>query len=428
MRGSNTKSEVRARIMCDEKCPDDSEDAPRHGSNDRESLDIPEAQSSLADRLTMLNLGANSACKQPNLATSSERNSSTSRVGAAAFPSNRPGWGMDQGGLEQKGPTLMEQMMAEAGAAKKQTIETKRQAQRADTGKGFVGGLKKGFLSATGASSAKHRTRKPCTAAKAATEERRDTSTVKAGSTTLKAAGGSSCQDLPLITGRSHSSGGLEFDVAADAEKNEVGLVFPEVQEAMKTAKAPLGGNEQGSEERRSADWLTPELLDKISEKPRLATMLTDPRFAKAMQLMSTDPQEALSMFASSPEARDTFTELMALLANHFQGMGEAAEEQASRDEADRKRVADGPLAQAALGRAAEGIGATAKPPTGQELEDVDRVLKKPELRDLLLDPEMQKVLQECGEPAALARYMHHPHYGPKLRLMAKSGLVSFSQ
>ncbi|CAN0270663.1 unnamed protein product, partial [Ectocarpus fasciculatus] len=173
-------------------------------------------------------------------------------------------------------------------------------------------------------------------------------------------------------------------------------------------------------------EWLTPELLQKISEKPRLAAMLTDPRFSKAMQLMPTSPKDALGMFESSAEARESFTELMSLLSKHFTAMGEAADDKAAAEEADRKRVADGPLAQEALRRAAEGVGAAATPATAEETATVEKVLQQPELRELLMDPGMQRVLQECGNPQELARYMRHPDFGPKLQLMAKAGLISF--
>lgn len=232
---------------------------------------------------------------------------------------------------------------------------------------------------------------------------------------------------MPVISGRTAPSGGLEFDVSAGGNTNTgAGFVLPEVQEAMEQSAAdPLGGSGGGSGN-AGESWLTPELLEKISEKPRLAAMLTDPRFAKAMQLMSTSPQEALGMFASSPEARESFTELMSLLSTHFKALGKAANEKTAAEEADRKKVADGPLAQEALRRAAEGVGVAATPATKEETAAVEDVLQRPELRELLMDPGMQRVLQECGEPQVLARYMRHPEFGPKLRLMSQAGLISF--
>lgn len=401
-------------------------DAPRHASSGREMLDVPERGSGLADRLTVLNVGARK--EKPRLAcdaSSRQGNSGVSVVGAVHHD-ERLGWESGKAGAQKEGPTLMEQMMADALAAKADKAEERRQEERRDTKKHFGGGLKKGFLSGASGSSSTAGKSKKGNRVKKEQPNSRSTSKGDSQSSGTAHTAANANETMPVVSGRRSSAGGLEFDVSAEGEATKAGLVLPEVQEAMRRAADTTGRAGGGSREGNSADWLTPELLDKISAKPRLAAMLTDPRFAKAMQLMSTSPKDALGMFASSPEARDSFTELMALLADHFTGMGEAADTQAKTDEADRQRVADGPLAQEALRQAARGEGVAASPATAEEAANVEEVLQQPELRELLMDPGMQRVLQECGEPAALARYMRHPEYGPKLQLMARAGLVSF--
>lgn len=199
------------------------------------------------------------------------------------------------------------------------------------------------------------------------------------------------------------------------------------MNEANQNNLGSSSNNKSNSHGLAGTEWLTPELLDKISQRPRLAAMLMNPRFAQAMQLMSTSPQEAKALFASSPEAQETFSQLSTLLAEHFTTMGKAADARAAAADADRRKVADGPLAQEALRKAAAGVGiaATTKP-SPAEKADVERVLEQPELRELLMDPGMQRVLQECEQPSNLAQYMRHPEFGPKLQLMARAGLVSF--
>lgn len=394
--------------------------APRHGSSARETLDVPaEGRSNLAGRLSMLNLG------KPE----GKGGGASSAGGAGGVaPSERQGWVAVKGERnQQEGPSLMEQMVVEAMAAREEQSQEQRQEQLRDTKHNFGGGLKKGFLSRRAAPAAPSTSRKGKTNGRRRTEEESSISDSTASESTPAAVQ----ESMSVITGRTASSGGLEFDVSAEAKNNSSGLLLPEVQEAMKHSAADLlGSTSSSSSSSRSGvggqDWLTPELLEKISEKPRLAAMLTDPRFAKAMQLMSTSPQDALGMFASSPEARQSFTELMSLLSKHFTAMGEAADEKAAAEEADRRRVADGPLAQEALRRAAEGVGVAATPATTEEAATVEKVLEQPELRELLMDPGMQRVLQECGEPHVLARYMRHPEFGPKLELMARAGLISF--
>lgn len=319
------------------------------------------------------------------------------------------------GGFESRGepesPSLMDQMVAEAMTARQGKAQEERRDQRRESKASFRGGgLKKGFLTSSSVAGTKVKKKSKVKAPKcgapssiqtSATNPLRDTKNSTLTTTTLE-------------------TKGAHFDVSADKGNHNPGLIFPEVQEAIKHSTSPLGGIGEGS------GWLTPELLDKISENPRLAAMLTHPRFAEAMQLMSSRPKDAIAMFASSPEARDSFTELMALLAEHFTVMGKAADNQAAAVETERLKVAQGPLAQEALRRAAEGVGVAAMPGTAEDKARVDRVLNQPELRELLVDPSMQKVLQECADPALLARYMGHPEYGPKLRLMAQAGLVAF--
>lgn len=367
--------------------------APRHGSSARETLDVPADGRSnlLAGRLSMLKLGEQAG---------KGGTSSTSGAGGVT-PSGPWGQGAVEEGRKQKGPSLMEQMMGEAMAAREEQSQERRQEQLRGIKHNFGGGLKKGFLSRRAAPAAPSTSRKGKINTSTASEK----------------------ESMPVITGRTASSGGLEFDVSAEVKNSgSGGLVLSEVQDAMnQSAAGPLGSGGGGAK-----DWLTPELLESISEKPRLAAMLTDPRFAKAMQLMTTSPQDALGMFASSPEARQSFTELMSLLSKHFTAMGDAADEKASAEEADRRKVADGPLAQEALRRAAEGVGVAATPATTEEAANVEKVLQDTELRELLMDPGMQRVLQECGEPHVLARYMRHPEFGPKLQLMARAGLISF--
>lgn len=404
--------------------------APLHGSSGREILDIPETGSSIADRLTMLNLGATSGKEERPTCTSpsqEESSAAPSSMGEAGVPplSKQRGWGSDATENKQEALSLMEQMMAEAMSAKEEKIEEQRQQQRRDTKKQFGANLKKGFLSGRATtSSVAARKRKTGARTKKENQDASCNTATKGTPQSLAAV-----ESIPVISGKTAPSGGLEFDVSADARASKSGLVFPEVQDAMKSSTGSLGGGggrgggigSMGSEE-----WLTPELLNAISEKPHLAAMLADPRFAKAVQLMSTSPKDAHAMFASSPKARDSFTELMGLLAGHFTGMGEAADKQAADEKTYRERVTEGPLAQEALKRASEGVGVAASPPTREEAADVERVLQAPELRELLMDPGMQRVLQECSDPATLARYMWHPEYGPKLQLMARAGLVSF--
>ncbi|CAM9884751.1 unnamed protein product [Phaeothamnion confervicola] len=55
----------------------------------------------------------------------------------------------------------------------------------------------------------------------------------------------------------------------------------------------------------------------------------------------------------------------------------------------------------------------------------MDAVLSDAGLRTLLMDPELQAVLQDCGRPGRLAYYMtQRPDIAAKIRRLADAGLV----
>lgn len=376
----------------------------------RERLDIPDGAGSSAvvgDKLAMLNLSKSGPAKEFGHPGDKSLPSST-------FASSD----MGRSHMEQGNMSLMDQMVAEATAAQQRKAKDQREEGRDGAKKSFGQGFRKGFLSSS-STTRKSKSNKVKTLDGSIDGKNCAKNCNASQAIAPEAVSMSATDSLPVIDGRKAARGGLEFDISADEKVKEAGLVLPEVQEAMRNKV-----NEAGSS--TGANWLTPELLDKISEEPQLAAMLTDPRFGEALKLMSTNPQEAMAIFASNLEARETFTKLTALLAEHFTSLGKDADHRDAKEEADRKRVAEGPLAQQALRRASAGTGAAATKPSREEQASVDEVLAKPELRELLVDPQMQRVMQECGEPANLARYMRHPEYGPKLKLMAQAGLVSF--
>ncbi|CAM9344516.1 unnamed protein product [Choristocarpus tenellus] len=304
----------------------------------------------------------------------------------------------------------MEQMMEEAMTARKEEAKKDRKHERQKVRKDFGGGLKKGFLSGS-ESKGKAKGKK-----KAGHTSRKNEATSQATVVT------STKKDMPIITGRkdpnssASSHSGLEFDLSTGGSAvADEGLILPEVQEAMKSN----AGNPLGGEEGNTTSWLTPELLTKISAKPRLAAMLGDPQFARAMALLATAPEEAANLFGRSTETRETFSELMGLLGDHFNGL----DNDMKREEIERRKAAEGPLMQEALRRHAK---VPREPPSREEEVEVQQILGQAELRELLLDPEMQRVLHKCGEPGKLRRYMDDPVVGPKIQKLAKAGLVSF--
>jgi chemotaxis protein histidine kinase CheA len=165
-----------------------------------------------------------------------------------------------------------------------------------------------------------------------------------------------------------------------------------------------------------------------------------------------TDPKAAAEMFSSNAEARELMTELSSILGGHFEKLGADNDAQiaaAQQAAFDAELAKHGPLAQAAmLKHAAQQKDSSSSSSTNSsqtaastkqkktkivevEVEEVDPVandvalvLADTELKSLLMDPELQRVLQQCGEPGKLRHFMSHPEFGPKIKRLAQAGLV----
>jgi hypothetical protein len=52
------------------------------------------------------------------------------------------------------------------------------------------------------------------------------------------------------------------------------------------------------------------------------------------------------------------------------------------------------------------------------------QVLSDPELREMLMDPSLQRILQECGDPVKFQMHMRDPNTAAKIKRLYDSGLV----
>jgi hypothetical protein len=159
-------------------------------------------------------------------------------------------------------------------------------------------------------------------------------------------------------------------------------------------------------------------------------------------------------MFSSNAEARELMTELSSILGGHFEKLGtdnDAKQAAAQQAAFEAELAKHGPLAQAAMLKHAaqqkdsssNSSSSTSKPQAAVSIKqkkkkieevkveevdpvanDVARVLADTELKTLLMDPELQRVLQQCAEPGKLRHFMSHPEFGPKIKRLAQAGLV----
>lgn len=168
-------------------------------------------------------------------------------------------------------------------------------------------------------------------------------------------------------------------------------------------------------------------LVEKLSSSPTLRTALENPRFRVILAELGRDPQATLARYQHDGAAMGFLRELMGALGKHFEELGKQQQQQQTQGR--NKINAAGPLVQAALekGKQQKIQQVDDIEQEKAEQEAVNRILRDPELRELLLNPAMQMVLQSCAgsdNGSGLAQYMRDPVMAAKLRKLADAGLI----
>ena len=302
---------------------------------------------------------------------------------------------------EEGGPSLMEEMMKEAEEErkKKKEEERKKTAKRA---KKFGGGLKGGFFDKPKKGKKK----------KKAAEKKEEKKAEKEEEVFELSPDG---EIIPTITKN-----------ATKPSRNP--LVFDDVQKA-------LGSDPAGMLDKNKEQWATQSLTDKIMKNPRLAMGMSNPMFLQAIEDMKADPEGAKRKYKGRKEIEDFLREFMGVMGEHFMEMGK--KEEGEKGESAQGGVGGGmrqgpdlgPLAKEAIERQAE---REAKGEVGWDdsasKEKVDDIVKDSEISGLLMDPEMQRVLHECGRPGVMGRYMNDEVWGPKIKKLIDRGLIKIEK
>ncbi|CAK8990986.1 Aurora kinase B (Aurora 1) (Aurora- and IPL1-like midbody-associated protein 1) (AIM-1) (Aurora/IPL1-related kinase 2) (ARK-2) (Aurora-related kinase 2) (STK-1) (Serine/threonine-protein kinase 12) (Serine/threonine-protein kinase 5) (Serine/threonine-protein kinase aurora-B) [Durusdinium trenchii] len=202
---------------------------------------------------------------------------------------------------------------------------------------------------------------------------------------------------LPTIGGP--ATKGTAGDNENSSGKGNGGLELPDVQQAMMMEKL------------NSGEWANESLMERIMKNPVLAKGMTDPRSAALLQRLQQDPNAAMKEFGTTPEARTFVQEMIKTLGEHFSSLG---------DEEDKRRV------EAHL-KASEPAIMTEE--EAQLNKQAKEVLSNDRIRQLLSDPEMQRVLQECQtDPRRLAFYMAQPKWAERFAVLREHGLIRFQR
>ncbi|GMH73967.1 hypothetical protein TrST_g6642 [Triparma strigata] len=290
---------------------------------------------------------------------------------------------------EDTGPTLMERMMADAAIAKKAEDEKKAKIERKKAKK-FGGGLKGGFFD------------------KPKGKEKKDKKKVEEKK--------AEPEPEPVYE---LSPEGEMIPTITKKEPEKSSLVFDEVQQSMQQ-------NILNPDAKK--EWATDSLFEKISKNPRLQIGLQNPRFMQAIEDMKTNPEMAQKKYKGQKDIEDFITEFAGVMGSHFNEVGEKKEKEEKPQQQTQQPMGPsvGPLAEQALKREEERRkkGEVGWDESEANQNKVDEIVANEELSSILMDPEMQRVLQECGIPGRMNKYMQDPKWGPKIRKLIDNGLL----
>uniref|UniRef100_H3GGI3 STI1/HOP DP domain-containing protein n=1 Tax=Phytophthora ramorum TaxID=164328 RepID=H3GGI3_PHYRM len=200
-----------------------------------------------------------------------------------------------------------------------------------------------------------------------------------------------------------------------EASKANPTFVFPEVQEAM-----------------NSMNQLDPKALQ-------------NPAFSKAIADMQQDPQAAVLKYQKDPAVSVMMRDFMEFLGSHFEELGSSAEATSSEKKPMQEHYQGGQLLQD-FRMDRDTTPPAPKPPAivdldetrrhaiaemqrrPEEEEQVQHILKNPELLAALSDGNLMQRLHACQQsPGQLQRLAQDPVLGPKLRLLVQHNMVQFA-
>lgn len=202
----------------------------------------------------------------------------------------------------------------------------------------------------------------------------------------------------------------------ATGVKSSSSLVLDEVQQALKEDESPLLG------QLKQGEWVTDDLMSVMQKNPILLAGLQHPKCTAALELMQKDPKEAKKRFGNDPEVDRFLREFGSVMSSHFEALGAKDEK---KKEEEMKKAAQtpirelGPLETDALKKNLKVTEDDA------EAKRVQEVLANDELRTLLMDPALQAILKECGDPQKFHLHMRDPVTSRKIQMLMQAGLVN---
>ena len=246
---------------------------------------------------------------------------------------------------------------------------------------------------------------------------------------------------------------------------SDAALVLEDVQRALAEDEHPM------LKALKQNDWITPDLATKIRNSDVLSRGLSDPRCMAAIQLLQKDPQQAMQQFQHDPVVSLFLREFAGIMASHFESLGgpstAVGRDSSSDDPADQSRAPlvqempeIGPLhskvlsdAESSKQRSKKSAGGGGGGGGSEVDREEDRrvqkvrlkltpainllqqlllfrvlllhqILQDDELRSMLMDPALQQILLECGDPVHFQTHMRDPETARKIIRLQQAGLV----
>ncbi|GLD98081.1 hypothetical protein PINS_up006778 [Pythium insidiosum] len=279
--------------------------------------------------------------------------------------------------------TLMDEMVAVAQKAKA-AKRLQQERERASTN--FGAGLKKGFFNKK-------------KAPKKAAPTTREVLDVPSDRGRVKAS------DLVIVK---------EPPTSNQDDDKSGRFVFPEVQEAM-----------QGLEQLNPNEWMNDAFFEKLSKHPRLLHALKNPHFMSAINDLQRDPKAAILKHGKDPAVSAMLKDFMEFMGSHFEELGKAAEKDEKKVSEDSQQPLPPPPIVDLDAVRRQAIEEMPRAPA--EEEQVQRILRNPELLAALSDASLMERVRRCQEdPSELQRLTRDPSMASKLRLLVDAGLIRF--
>lgn len=167
-----------------------------------------------------------------------------------------------------------------------------------------------------------------------------------------------------------------------------------------------------------------------------MATGLRDPTCVAALEAMQTDPQKARARYAGDAHVTRFLQEFGRVMSSHFTDLHEQQQQQqqsgssvcTTQDPSGVGVQEIGPLHAEVLKRNNYGV-ANSSSGGGmmggdKEEQRAHALLQDPAVRALLLDPDTQRLLQDCADPVRLQAHLRNPASAAKIQQLLNLGLL----